>query len=330
MKQRILAAHADEQNWYRQTENFALSSFYELEPDPVNEAEISNLEIADWMQKAYASSALALPLLPDKQLNLLFRKHAPKFHIDLLQDNDKLGAPHWQQNQIAVDTENPHIYTIASMTRFADTKLLQLNYVAWFPERRPTAPIDLYAGKIDSIIWRVTLNKDGEVLLYDSIHSCGCYHKYFPVSQQLLVRTSPTAREPANIFPLSHSIAERGVTLTITSNEHYIVGVSSTIPAANSQQQLQTSRYRFQPYHSLYNLQHNFQSNSPNPSASKSLFDADGIISASKRLERFTLWPTGIRSVGAMRQWGTHSTGFIEQQHFDDANLLENYFQLSP
>ncbi len=66
------------------------------------------------------------------------------------------------------------------------------------------------------------------------------------------------------------------------------------------------------------------------PAADKlrSMFGPSGIIPRSRRLERFTLWPTGIPPVGAMRQRGTLATGFIQQQHFDDATLFDNYFEM--
>lgn len=55
----------------------------------------------------------------------------------------------------------------------------------------------------------------------------------------------------------------------------------------------------------------------------RSLFGADGIIDASQRSERFLLWPFGVASPGAMRQWGTHAIAFTGRRHFDDPFLLE-------
>ena len=58
--------------------------------------------------------------------------------------------------------------------------------------------------------------------------------------------------------------------------------------------------------------------------AKRSLFGEDGIIDASERAERFLLWPYGVASPGAMRQWGTHAIAFTGRRHFDDPFLLEN------
>src|SRR3990167_844354 len=65
----------------------------------------------------------------------------------------------------------------------------------------------------------------------------------------------------------------------------------------------------------------------PHPQGQRSLYRADGLIAGSQRLERWLLWPAGVKSPGAMRQWGRHATAFIGRAHFDDPYLLERYFQ---
>jgi hypothetical protein len=58
----------------------------------------------------------------------------------------------------------------------------------------------------------------------------------------------------------------------------------------------------------------------------RSLFEADGLVAGTERMERFLLWPMGIASPGAMRQWGTHATAFVGRRHFDDPDLIEKAF----
>ncbi len=314
LKQRILALHADERDWFLEKESFARNTYYEAEPARSTETKDS---VADWMLAAYAGNALALPLLTEAQIDALFARHAPSLQIEYEQDNDSLGAPRWVGDRVRIDGEHPTAYTLTSMTRFEGRNLLQLNYIFWFPARRANTFIDLYSGNVDSLIWRVTLDEEGKVLLYDSIHSCGCYHKYFLVADDLTVRSPADSKEPANIFNLDASTATERIDIVLTANEHYIVGVQSK--PMNSQRQARS--YSLRPYSLLHSLDHD--------EGYKSLFDSDGLIPGSERLERFTLWPTGILSVGAMRQWGTHATGFVEEQHFDDADLLEKYFEAS-
>jgi hypothetical protein len=62
----------------------------------------------------------------------------------------------------------------------------------------------------------------------------------------------------------------------------------------------------------------------------RSLFGAYGLIAGTERTERFLLWPMGIRSPGAMRQWGRHPTAFVGRRHFDDAFLIESLFERTP
>ena len=58
----------------------------------------------------------------------------------------------------------------------------------------------------------------------------------------------------------------------------------------------------------------------------RNLFGVNGIVSGSERGERYLLWPSGIESPGAMRQWGRHATAFVGRRHFDDVDLLDKYY----
>ena len=52
-------------------------------------------------------------------------------------------------------------------------------------------------------------------------------------------------------------------------------------------------------------------------------------LPGSQRPERFLLWPMGVRSAGAMRQWGHHPVAFLGRRRFDDARLIELLFESS-
>jgi hypothetical protein len=51
-------------------------------------------------------------------------------------------------------------------------------------------------------------------------------------------------------------------------------------------------------------------------------------MAGSERGERYFFWPMGIESAGQLRQWGRHATAFVGRRHFDDARLLDKYFEL--
>jgi hypothetical protein len=306
-KSRIKKLHEEEKSWFQQTVSFDESVSYR--PQQINYQEDNNLE--GWFKQAYSANPLKVPQLTNTQLSSLFALHSPRFTIELEDDNDLIGQPVWRDNEVTTNSDSPTVYTLPSFTRFGTSNLLQLNYVVWFSERKPTTLFDLFAGEIDSLIWRVTLDEQGRALLFDSIHSCGCYHKYFVVADDVAAKKPALSEEPANIFNLTNINSEAGVHIRLTANEHYVVGVNNDVlPSARP--------YLLADYGRLSNLNDHGRS--------KSMFSPSGIIINSKRLERYTLWPTGIKSVGAMRQWGTHATGFVEQQHLDDATLLDRYF----
>lgn len=312
---RIQQLHQEEKQWFEQAVEFEKTVSYELTATPNRDGE-ENLTAA--FAEAYGSSALKVPILDASIMQTLFEMHAPDFIVEFEDRNDLIGAPIFVNESVVIDSNLPTVFTLPSFTKFGGSNLLQLNYVIWFSERKAVGWPDLYAGKLDSLIWRVTLDEHGDVLLYDSIHSCGCYHKYFIASDQISERLPSLSREPANIFNLFGASAAlpadsppASPSVYLTANEHYIVGVEF--------KNMDSDRsYRLDEYKNLSNL--------PGKTRAASLFSDTGIIKTSKRLERFSLWPTGIESVGAMRQWGTHATGFVQQQQFDEATLFDNYF----
>lgn len=318
---RIDLLHAEEreafsqQNPLGQTRSYQLSSSSTLDP-------LSQFESMTQFSAAYARSPLALPQLDQQTLARLIQQHAPEIVIETRGKQDLMGTPTLSGEEIKIDTDLATAYFLPGITRLSGRNLLQLNYVFWLPARGPRSWIDLYAGAVDSLIWRVTLDENGNVLLYDSIHSCGCYQKFYLASNRIRPRAVPLSEEPANVFDLTElteftesASSGQAMRVYLTHNEHYVVGVESRTNASP-----EDVSYRLAPYQSLYNIE--------DAGSYRSLFGPDGIIPGTERLERFTLWPTGINNVGAMRQWGTHATGFVNRQHFDDATLLDYYFQI--
>lgn len=306
---RIKQLHAQEQLWFEQdtafdkTVSYSVNSVFERENN-----------VKAWFREAYGASPLQLPTLSAEQLQTLYQLHAPDFTVELDDDNDRIGTPTIVGQEFIINTSRADVFVLPSYTEFDESNLLQLNYVIWFSERKPQGWPDLYSGEIDSLIWRVTLDEQGDVLLYDSIHSCGCYHKYFMMADSVSAKQPADSNEPANIFDLRSS-KRKPINVrphvSLTANDHYVVDINFDKPAS-------AASYELSPYSRLSHLN--------NGTGSKSFFSESGIIEHSKRLERYTLWPTGIESVGAMRQWGTHATGFVAQQQFDDAKLLDHYF----
>jgi len=194
----------------------------------------------------------------------------------------------------------------------------------WFAERPPQHPLDLYAGRLDGLIWRVTLDTEGRVLLYDSIHPCGCYHQIFPVATQL--RPTPlaaTIEQPLLLVNTAPAREQGRVVLQLTPGDHYLQGIkiatAEQLHPTTLNEDIAPKEYRFSSYHQLRSLSQK--------SGYRNLFDPDGLIGSSARLERFLLWPMGVTSPGAMRVWGAHAIGFANRRHFDDPYLFEQFFE---
>jgi hypothetical protein len=267
-------------------------------------------------KRARNKSALDIPEPDPDELLLLFDYYAPIWSISTVDDSDKVGRPFWKNEEmLQVDIADPVVYRHHSFTRIGDQILLQLNYVIWFPRRPSQGFFDYLSGHFDGLIWRTTLNGQGRVMLYDSIHPCGCYHKYYAVSSNLIPLDDPPTPEPPLIFSQDIPSSEDGrVVIHLRSRAHYVVGLST----ANEQIEDAVS-YRFDEYDVLRNL--------PYKDRHRSMFEPDGLVPGTERAEHWFVWPMGVNCAGAMRQWGTHAIALVGRQHFDDARLFESVFE---
>jgi len=256
-----------------------------------------------------SEDSLGIPRPNAEQLNQLFQTFAPIWEVDVVDNNDQIGSPSRARGTLTIETGSPVEYRKVSYTRYHNQTLLQLNYIIWFPAR---ASDDIYGGKIDGIIWRVTIGSDGSIWMYDTIHNCGCYHKYYPSPTLHLRSDLPTMYFESPLIPQAAPDSSP-VILRVSHLTHYIerVHYESKPPLF-----VQLNR---KDYDSLRSLQ--------TPTGFQSMFDKQGLVSESKRSERYILWPMGVPSPGAMRQWGNHITAFVGAGYFDDPHLIESLFE---
>ena len=258
-----------------------------------------------------ARNPLGIPDPNPDELNAIFDTHAPSWEIDSLNENDKIGTVLIDHDgQFIVDTTKAQVYRKVSYTRFAGSTLLQLNYIIWFPSRQKESPLDLYGGPFDGLIWRVTLDRDGRPLVYDSIHPCGCYYLIFPRAGLTLIPPSESDEPVLSPGPIPEAGDNQRLVIRIAHRTHYIDGIY-TAPVNASD-----SSYGLINYSELRSLK-------TDTGRHISFFDVQGLVTDSQRLERFFLWPLGVPSAGAMRQWGTHAIAFVGRRHFDDPDLLD-------
>lgn len=279
------------------------------------------------------TDALALPVVSDSVVETLAHAHAPIIVIDTATSDDLPGHPIWQRTEGSglrpgVDTAVPAMFVRTAITRFAGRPRLQLVYTIWFGARTATGWFDPYAGRLDGLIWRVTLDAQGQPLLYDSIHACGCYHLFFPVPpvQRVAVAADADGEEaPFTIGPAPVLREGERIVLHVQAGAHYLTHIGTDVPVSSErrywslvlpQDGVPDAALRQLPVPGV-------------PGNRRSLFGDNGLIAGTDRLERFYLWPMGIASAGAMRQWGHHATAFVGRRHFDDPFLFDAAFVMN-
>ena len=270
---------------------------------------------------ALTVDALGIPVPSAAEAAALIIRHAPMLEIDVAGDFDRIGALTLDaDDRVGVDAVTPIVYTRITYTLLGGLIRPQLVYTFWFSERPPASgsTFDLLAGKLDGVVWRVTIDSAGDALVYDSIHACGCYHLFFP-TDKVVARDLPATLDESLFVPQtlpSVATSER-VVLRIESGTHYLQRVLTS----SEKNSARTMVYRLQDERALTTL-------ARRDGGTRSAYGEDSMIAGSERGERWFFWPMGIESAGQMRQWGHHATAFVGRRHFDDPLLLDTYFEL--
>ncbi len=271
-----------------------------------------------------AQNPLGIPDITGSVLMRMAEAYAPVFAVEETSSADKVGRPYWgsQRATPLTDPSDPVVYIRLAHTRMDGKVLPQLVYTVWFPERPRESPLDILGGALDGLVWRVTLDREGRPLVYDSFHSCGCYHLFFPTDlvQRVPVSEDGDLREEP-LTPMQAPQLQEGerLVLHLASGSHYLRGLSTT-PSWEDAKALRVVDEHAAPEFGL-------RSFATDETTRRSLFSPDGIVAGTERTERFILWPMGISSPGAMRQWGTHATAFVGTRHADDPYILDEAFK---
>ena len=305
-------------DWHREVHNtFSLEPPAGWQAIRYSPAEPSKKTETGQIVKSARRDPLGIPVYSPEELAELFRKWAPVWEVETRGDYDRIGTPMWKSSgKLIVDTSRPLTYTLLSFTRFNKEILTQLNYIIWFSARPKASPLDIYGGFLDGLNFRVTLDRNGEAVLYETMHNCGCYYKAYPTDRLQPLEEIDYA-EPPLILQAPDIIPSREVmTVAMESRTHYVQHLYSSPRKSRDG----NTAYTFAPYNQLRSLP--FSENSR-----QSMFGQNSIVPGSRRLERFVLWPTGVLSPGAMRQWGRHAVAFLGRRNFDDPFMLENMFK---
>ncbi|MBL8510923.1 MAG: hypothetical protein JNM52_04685, partial [Betaproteobacteria bacterium] len=200
---------------------------YQPAPAPLNGAAIHAL----WMRTP--RDRLGIPQFSPADADALLAAYAPLIEVEALGDFDRIGAVQWGQGKPTVNVDKPAVYQRVAFTRLGGKVLPQLVYTVWFSARPKQGAVDLLAGSLDGLIWRVTLDDAGQPLIYDSIHPCGCYHQFFPTARMTALPAPHRLLEWAFV-PQQAPLLQEGerVLLRLQSATHYLQGVVAAATAA--------------------------------------------------------------------------------------------------
>ncbi len=318
--------------------------------------------------------ALGIPQLDAGQILALAQAFAPTFEVGTSAEQDRFGPLQWidlgglvwpgsDRYWLDVDSSQPVVYHRLAFSRYGGAVLPQIVYSIWFPERAGPESSDWEAGRLDGLVWRVTLDPTGVPLLYDAVHPSGCCHQFFHTSR-LMPKIAPASHEVGEWafaplgMPIDRWLAARRASGSPSGGNpslgqlpagepdagEPVAGQRSDPPPALAGMALRIASHRHhlvgigapsrswgdpQGINPGYRLVDADQLRSlPRPGSSpRSIYDPDGLVVGSERFLRFVLWPSGIDSAGTLRQYGRQPTAFIGRRHFDDADLLERRFR---
>ncbi len=258
--------------------------------------------------------ALGRPILPPEAAADRIRRFAPILRQDVANDADRPGRIIWRDGTVTVDVDHPTAYVYWTHAFFRDTPVVQIHYVFWYRARTgPEAPL-IERGPIDGVTFRVSLAPDGRPFMLTIINNCGCYGQSFPhpdfiggiAAQPMEIDAFAPAGLPGDVPP-------RHLTARINSGWHQVQNVGSgPIPPDGTV-------YEIRPYSDLESLP-------TEGGGHESIFNPDGIVKGSDRIEPYLLFSMGIPDVGAMRQRGHHATRLVGREHFDDPQTFNRNF----
>ncbi len=284
---------------------------------PSDGARYARAEVAALLARG-EGRPLGIPPWSAAEQAKLLATHAPVFEVATSGVFDRPGALVWRgAGSPDVDVNQPVVYQRIAFTRYGGRTLVQLVYTIWFSERPADHAFDMLAGKLDGLVWRVTLAPDGEPILFDTMHPCGCFHMFLPTSSAVALPAPDPADEWVFVPTAMPRVSDgERVLLRLTARSHYLIG-AGVLPAGSSAPR----SYDLVDEQVLRSL--------PLPGGGfRSVYGADALVPGTERPERLLFWPMGIPSAGAMRQWGSHATAFVGRRHFDDADLIERRFRL--
>ncbi len=275
---------------------------------PNNHVNVSNiLETAD-------VDSFGLPMLSDQDVTLIARAFAPVILQDTAGDYDRIGTFEWKGSQALINTESASVYYYLSYGLIRDQPVIQINYSFWYTEREGKLAPWFEEGTFDGLTIRYSLDRTGNPIMLDIMNNCGCYHFFVPNAEFVeSVKKPDFELDPLVPKWLPDFDTNSPLLFRVNSGWHQVEHISSsTVPAHKV-------TYQLIPYKNLEALptDHNQTIN---------LFDNEGIMKGSYRIEPYIFFSMGIPKVGYMRQRGNHPIKMVGREHFDNPLLFNRNF----
>jgi hypothetical protein len=253
--------------------------------------------------------------MPDKRHEKkLVDFFAPIFVQDVTASYDRIGQVFWKNGRVEIDPEKPTVYYYLSHAFLKGKPILQINYAIWFSERAGERSPWMERGHLDGLTLRVSLDGEGKPFMVDVVNDCGCYHFLAPQCDQVLkFLTKPFMFDPFVPQWLPDIPVGKRFGIRVNSGWHQVERVLAFEEPSSG------TAYTLMDYDVLEALPHE-------EGRTESIFDSQGIVKGSERVERFILFPMGIPSIGSMRQRGHHAIELIGRAHFDDPRLFDRSF----
>ena len=245
---------------------------------------------------------------------------------------DAIGYPYLVNNEtVEINTEQPAVFSRVEYTKVLDTRLKQLVYVFWYPER-PVGSLE--KGKIDGNILRITLDQKGQPAVLEYTQTCGCFHgvfaeehleawareefkapldgKMYALEKKQPEKSDWVIRDLVRIGPDEHPV------LFISAGKHFCRAIQgSGILRANSH--LPYQEYSLEKYEDLSNLKNKDGSQG-------SMFNDEGLVLGAKRWKEELVLNSLINP-----GWPRHLDHMLihwDEAHWTQPDLLTEFLRL--
>ena len=261
--------------------------------------------------------SFGLPELSIREKRQLVEVFAPIFTQDVVADYDRIGRVVWKNGKVEVDTDTPTVYYYFTNGLLNESPILQINYVIWYQGRLGDNTPWYERGLIDGITFRVSLDQNGLPFMVDTMNNCACSHIFVP-DRKKVAEIKEISMEFDALVPswLDSEYPGKRIRLRVNTGWHQIQNIGTSDDGVT-----ETASYELRPYQDLEALV-------SGSNQRRSIFDNEGIVFGSERIEPYFFFPMGVPEIGAMRQRGHHAIAMIGRAHFDDPHLFNFYFKL--